>query len=326
MKVTIVIPNYNGKHFLDDCLLSLAEQTFTDFETVIVDNCSDDGSVSYIRSAYPDIRLIALDKNYGFSRAVNEGIRTASSPYVLLLNNDTKCTPSFVEQMVRALEASPRIFSVSSRMLQMSHPELLDSAGDGYTILGWAVNRGVGRPADTYMDKAEVFSSCAGAAIYRTSVFRRIGLFDVNHFAYLEDIDICYRAHIYGYKSVYCPDAVVYHVGSGTSGSRYNTFKVKLAARNSIYILYKNMPLPQLLVNMPCIVLGYFVKFIFFAGKGFGKEYLAGIADGLRTRERCRKVPLKLSHLSHYIDIELDLINNTIEYTSDWFSRKLLGR
>ena len=326
MKITIVIPNFNGRSFLDDCLTSLSNQTCRDFQIIIVDNHSSDDSVPYLREHYPDIRLITLDRNYGFSRAVNEGIRAARTPYVLLLNNDTAAEPDFTSQLLRTIESSPRIFSVSSRMIQMKHPELLDSAGDIYTLMGWAVNRGVGRPADTYMEQEEVFSSCAGAAIYRTALFRKIGLFDENHFAYLEDIDICYRARIYGYKNMYCPSAVIRHVGSGTSGSRYNSFKVKLAARNSIYVIYKNMPLLQTILNFPALLAGFAVKYFFFVSRGFGTDYLAGLSAGLSTRERCRKVPFKLSHFHNYIDIELDLINNTVQYTSDYFSRKVLKR
>jgi len=208
----------------------------------------------------------------------------------------------------------------------MSNPALLDSAGDGYTLMGWAVNRGTGRPADTYTEQEEVFSSCAGAAIYRTSIFRRIGLFDENHFAYLEDVDICYRARIFGYKNVYCPSASVRHVGSGTSGSKYNSFKVKLAARNSIYLIYKNMPLFQTILNFPALLAGFILKYLFFVSRGFGNDYLTGLSSGFATRDRCRRVPLKLSHLHNYVDIELDLINDTVSYTSDYFSRKVLKR
>jgi len=107
MKITIVIPNFNGCRFLDDCLSSLAGQTCQDFQIIVVDNHSSDNSVSYLREHYPDIRLITLDRNYGFSRAVNEGIRAAHTPYVLLLNNDTAADPDFTAQLLRTIE-SPR--------------------------------------------------------------------------------------------------------------------------------------------------------------------------------------------------------------------------
>lgn len=264
MKVTIVIPNYNGKHFMEPCLSSLSEQTYKDFHILVVDNASSDGSIEYMEENYPDIELIKLQKNYGFSKAVNIGIQHSRTPYVILLNNDTTVDTRYVEEMVKAIEKSPKIFSVSSKMIQMYHPELIDSAGDLYTLLGWGVCRGCGRPVSNYTKYDEIFTACAGAAIYRRSVFDEIGYFDENHFAYLEDIDIGYRARIYGYYNMYCPTALVYHVGSGTSGSKYNSFKVKLAARNNLYLNYKNMPALQLVLNFIPLAIGYFVKYLFF--------------------------------------------------------------
>ena len=279
MKVTIVIPNYNGKHFMEPCLSSLSEQTYKDFHILVVDNASSDGSIEYMEENYPDIELIKLQKNFGFSKAVNIGIQHSRTPYVILLNNDTTVDTRYVEEMVKAIEKSPKIFSVSSKMIQMYHPELIDSAGDLYTLLGWGVCRGCGRPVSNYTKYDEIFTACAGAAIYRRSVFDEIGYFDENHFAYLEDIDIGYRARIYGYYNMYCPTALVYHVGSGTSGSKYNSFKVKLAARNNLYLNYKNMPALQLVLNFIPLAIGYFVKYLFFCKIGFGKDYKEGFKD-----------------------------------------------
>lgn len=188
------------------------------------------------------------------------GIRAADTPYVILLNNDTKVAPHYVEALERAMDRSEKIFSVSSKMIQMYHPDLMDDAGDMYSVLGWAFQRGVGRPEKLYKKSCRVFTACAGAAIYRREVFETIGYFDEMHFAYLEDIDVGYRAKLYGYDNVFCPEAVVYHVGSGTSGSKYNSFKVKLAARNNVYLNYKNMRTWQLLLNSPCLLAGTICK------------------------------------------------------------------
>lgn len=325
MKVTIIIPNYNGKHFMEPCLASLAKQTYKNFEILVVDNASSDGSLAYMKEHYPDIKVIALDKNYGFSKAVNVGIKHSRTPFVILLNNDTTVDPHYVEEMVKAIEKSPKIFSVSSKMIQMYHPDLIDSAGDLYTILGWGVCRGSGRPVSNYQEPDEIFTACAGAAIYRRSAFSRIGYFDENHFAYLEDIDVGYRAKIYGYKNMYCPTALVYHVGSGTSGSKYNSFKVRLSARNNIYLCYKNMPLLQLILNIIPITLGYLVKSAFFLKIGFLKDYLSGIKEGLQTAKKQKKVPFKLRHLLNYLKIEIELIQHTFSYVRDWFQRKLFA-
>ena len=226
---------------------ALNRQTYKDFSVLVVDNGSTDGSTEWLKER--GIPSIFLETNTGFSGAVNAGIRKAETPYVILLNNDTKADPDYVGELVRAIEKSPKIFSVSSRMIQMHHPDFMDDAGDMYSVLGWAYQRGVGQPTGRYDSPARVFSACAGAAIYRRDVFEKIGYFDEMHFAYLEDIDVGYRAKIYGYDNIYCPAAKIFHVGSGTSGSKYNSFKVKLAARNNVYLNYKNMPAGQLLMN-----------------------------------------------------------------------------
>ena len=326
MKVTIVIPNYNGKHFMEPCLSSLSEQTYKDFHILVVDNASSDGSIEYMEENYPDIELIKLQKNYGFSKAVNIGIQHSRTPYVILLNNDTTVDTRYVEEMVKAIEKSPKIFSVSSKMIQMYHPELIDSAGDLYTLSGWGVCRGCGRPVSNYTKYDEIFTACAGAAIYRRSVFDEIGYFDENHFAYLEDIDIGYRARIYGYYNMYCPTALVYHVGSGTSGSKYNSFKVKLAARNNLYLNYKNMPALKLVLNFIPLDIGYFVKYLFFCKIGFGEDYKEGFIEGLQTAKLQKKVKFQFKHLGNYLVIEIDLIKYTFDYIKDWFSRKLFKK
>lgn len=322
MEVTVIIPNYNGKHFMEPCLKSLKRQSYMGFKILIVDNCSTDGSREYIRDSYPDLQIITLDKNYGFSYAVNIGIKAADTPYVILLNNDTIPEKHYIEQLVKALEKDKHIFSVSSKMIQLHQPGLIDSAGDLYTLFGWGICRGVGRSVTNYRIADEVFSACAGAAIYRKSVFEEIGYFDENHFAYLEDIDVGYRAKIYGYQNRYCPTAMVQHVGSGTSGSKYNTFKVKLSARNSIYLNYKNMPAAQLILNALPLLAGYFIKYLFFCKIGFGKDYKDGIIEGLNTLDRCKKVPFQWKHGFHYCRIEWELFTHTWAYAIDWCKRK----
>ena len=326
MDVTIIIPNYNGKHFMAPCLASLENQSCKSFEILVVDNASTDGSLEYMRENHPSVRCIALDRNYGFSRAVNVGIQASHTPYVILLNNDTTVDPDYVQEMLRAIRTSKRIFSVSSKMIQMYHRDLIDSAGDLYTLLGWGVCRGAGRPVSNYTEADEIFTACAGAAIYRRSAFEKIGYFDESHFAYLEDIDIGYRARIFGYQNRYCPTALVYHVGSGTSGSKYNAFKVKLSARNSIYVNYKNMPLPQLVINALPLAAGYFIKYLFFVKNGFGNDYREGLREGFHTLGSQKKVAFRLRHLPNYIRIEGQLIAFTFSYASDWLKRKLLHK
>ena len=321
MKVTIIIPNYNGLAFMEPCMKALDHQNFKDFSILVVDNGSTDGSVEWLKEH--GIPAVFLKTNTGFSGAVNVGIKKAATPYVILLNNDTKADPDYVGELVRAMEASPKIFSVSSRMIQMYHPDLMDDAGDMYSILGWAYQRGVGQPLERYDKPFKVFSACAGAAIYRRQVFEEIGYFDEMHFAYLEDIDVGYRAKLYGYDNVYCPTARIFHVGSGTSGSKYNSFKVKLAARNNVYLNYKNMPAGQLLLNALPIGVGIALKYQFFKKRGFAEDYLEGLKEGIRTARMCRKVPFSPKRLGRYAAIELELIAGTFLYVYEFFRRRL---
>lgn len=320
-KVTVVIPNYNGKQFLEPCMKALANQTCRDFDVLVVDNGSTDESVLWLKEQ--QIKTVFLKENTGFSGAVNVGIRASSTPYVILLNNDTEAEPEYVGELIEAIEKNDRIFSVSPRMIQFHRRDLMDDAGDMYTVMGWAYQRGVGQETGRYNRPCHIFSACAGAAIYRRSVFEEIGYFDEMHFAYLEDLDVGYRAKIAGYYNRYCPSSVVYHVGSGTSGSKYNSFKVKLAARNGIYLNYKNMPAPQLFVNAVPILLGIIVKYGFFKKKGFAGEYVEGILEGIKTRRQTKKVLYRREDLCNYLAIQWELIYGTVLYVWEFSRRQI---
>lgn len=320
-KVTIIIPNYNGLKFMEPCLKSLKAQTCQDFDLLVVDNGSTDGSVSWLKEN--QVPAVFLQENTGFSGAVNVGIRASATPYVILLNNDTQAEPEYVAELLRAIEASPRIFSVSPKMIQMYHRDLMDDGGDMYSVMGWAYQRGVGQEIGRYNRPCHIFSACAGAAIYRREVFEEIGYFDELHFAYLEDIDVGYRAKIRGYYNRYCPSAEVYHVGSGTSGSKYNDFKVRLAARNSVYLNYKNMPILQLLVNSLPLALGILGKYCFFKKLGFEKAYLEGIREGIRTVHKARKVPYRKEDFQNYLAIEWELIYGAALYIYEFSRRQI---
>ncbi len=319
-KVTIVIPNYNGIRFLQECLESLLhqEEGTPEYRILVVDNGSEDGSRELIRKEFPQVSLIALESNTGFCHAVNMGIGASEAPYVMLLNNDTKSHAHLVKGLYEAIEAAPAAFSVSARMLMWDRPELIDDAGDRYCVLGWAYSRGKGKPAGQYDKPVRIFAACGGAAIYRRSVFEEIGLFDEAHFAYLEDLDIGYRAGIYGYRNYYEPSAQVIHYGSASSGSRYNKWKTELAAENSVYVIAKNMPFLQWLWNLPFLLLGFFIKFLFFCVKGMGLLYLKGLWKGLKKSfskaGRSRKTAFQKSRLSGYLAVQWQLYVNTLRF------------
>ena len=312
MEVSVVIPNFNGIAFLDSVLASLEGQTLNNFEVILVDNGSTDGSCSFVTANYPWVHLIELSENFGFCGAVNAGIRAAKAPYVLLLNNDTEVKEDFVEEMLAAIRRHKNAFSCGARMVQYHDRDKLDDVGNYYCALGWSFARGRGKDIHAYETEDRIFSACAGAAIYRKKILEKIGYFDEEHFAYLEDTDIGYRARIYGYENWYAPKAIVYHVGSGTSGSRYNQFKTRYSSRNNIYLIYKNMPLLQIILNLPFLVAGFLVKFLFFAVKGMGKEYAAGIKNGFSISMKNKKVPFRMKHLPTYCKIQLELWINIV--------------
>jgi GT2 family glycosyltransferase len=311
-KITVVIPNFNGIHFLKECLESVKKQNFSFYDVIIVDNASDDHSVGYIKENYPEFTLIENEKNLGFAAAVNQGINASDTEYVFLLNNDVELKFDCISNLLDCIKKDETTFAVSSKMIQYHDRCKIDDAGDEYTILGWTKKVGDGRPPDRYNTEREIFSACAGAALYRKNVFNLIGLFDESFFAYMEDVDISYRARIYGYKCIYCPEAMVYHVGSATSGSKYNSFKIQLAARNNVYVPYKNMPWPQLLLNLIFLLVGYSIKYLFFLRKGYGKDYLNGLKEGLNSLNRVKKVEYHGDRFTNYLHIEWYLIKNTI--------------
>lgn len=313
MDLTVVIPNYNCQSFLGECLDSLKNQNHS-FDVVIIDNASHDGSAAYIKENYPEFTLIENQENLGFAAAVNQGIKASNTEYVFLLNNDVQLEKGAISNLLKCIKNDDNIFAVSSKMIQYSDRDKMDDAGDEYTIMGWTRRVGYGKSPDRYVQGREIFSACAAASLYRRRILDEIGYFDENFFAYLEDVDISYRARIHGYKCCYCPEAIVYHVGSGTSGSRYNEFKTRLAARNNVYVPYKNMPWPQLVINVPFILIGYLIKYFFFSSQGYGNIYLTGLKEGFKSRGKINRTKYASENLRNYLKIEWLFIKNTIKF------------
>lgn len=319
MKTTVVIPNYNGIKYLENCIEKLLKaKKQGEFQILVIDNGSTDGSKEKAGEYKSKnlLELVEFPENTGFCGAVNEGIRRAETEYVLLLNNDTEVTEDFVAALEKFMDKHPKAFSASSKMLSLKEPGIIDDCGDLYCALGWAFGLGKGKPATYYEKDGNIFAACGGAAIYRKKIFDKIGLFDDNHFAYLEDIDVGYRAQIYGYRSYYCHSAVVFHAGSGFSGSRYNKFKIGLSAKNSIYLIYKNMPLLQILINLPLLFPGFVIKILFFMLKGFGCDYIKGLGRGFALsfseKGRANKVRFSIKNLPNYVRIQFLLWWNIV--------------
>lgn len=317
-KVTVVIPNYNGKEYIKACLESVLLSS-TGADVIVVDNGSTDDSLELVKEGFKNVRLIELPDNTGFAHAVNVGIKASDTPYVFLLNNDTVIKNDTIAKLTRAMDQNPGAFAFQAKMLKLSDESIIDSAGDYYCALGWAFAYGKDKKADSYIEytkRRRIFSACAGAAMYRRELLDKTGLFDEAHFAYLEDVDIGYRAKIYGYDSFLAPDAVVLHAGSASSGSRYNEFKIRLSARNSIYLIYKNMPFPQIILNLPFLVPGFLIKTVFFIKKGFGRVYIRGLINGVRlcfTKEAgLNRVRYDKKRLKNYRNIQIILWLNVL--------------
>ena len=251
MKVSVVTPNYNGEKFLKTFFESLNNDSEFIGEVIIIDNGSSDNSKDYINSNTFDfpVKLIENSQNLGFAPAVNQGISHAKHEYIFSLNNDTEVKEGSIKHMVDLISSSEDIFSVQAKMLQFNNKDLIDDAGDEYNLLAWTKKTGENHNSNEFNQVKEIFSSCAGAALYKKSLLEELGMFDDNFFAYMEDVDLAIRAKINGYHNLLCPQAVVYHIGSATSGSRYNEFKVKLAARNNVWVVYKNIPIPLKIIN-----------------------------------------------------------------------------
>ena len=237
---SVVIPNWNGRHFLQTCLDALAAQSYGAVEVIVVDNASTDGSGAFVKTHYPDVRLVELPQNRGFTGACNAGFEAAHGTYVALLNNDTEVDSGWVAAVVAAFERHPEVGIVASKMLLFDRRDHIHTAGDFFTIDGRPGNRGVWQRDEGQFDKEEyVFSACGGSSAYRRTMLDQIGLLDDEFFYSLEDMDIAWRAQLAGWRVLYTPAAIVYHhlsaTGGGVTASYYD-------GRNLIYVLVKNVP------------------------------------------------------------------------------------
>lgn len=276
--VSIVIPNYNGKQLLKTCLKSITRQHFVDYQVIIVDNGSTDGSIEFLKIYYPDVIVIPFQTNRGFSAAVNAGIRQSSGNYILLLNNDTELDQAFLSEIIKAFQSNPEIEFCAPKMLSFHNRKILDGAGDGF--LRGGVNYRIGtleRDGDLFNTPRIVFGACAGAAIYQRGFFEKAGFFDEDFFAYLEDLDMNLRAARLELTCLYVPAAKVFHIGSATTGNSFNTFTVCHTTKNIINILIKNFTTLELILSLPRILIHQFVWLIILLKRCQKKAYIHGL-------------------------------------------------
>jgi GT2 family glycosyltransferase len=237
--ISVIIPNWNGAHHLPTCLDSLRRQGFGDFEVLVADNASQDDSLAVL-SRYPEVQVLALDRNRGFTGACNAGFRAARGEIQALLNNDTEVDPHWLEEVAAAFARRPEAGMVASKMLLFDRRDTFHTAGDYVTPDGIAHNRGVWeRDEGQYDHAAYVFSACGGSAAYRKTMLDEIGLLDDDFFFSFEDIDLAWRAQLAGWRCLYVPGAVVYHKLKASGGGVTASFH---DGRNRIYTLVKNYP------------------------------------------------------------------------------------
>jgi GT2 family glycosyltransferase len=292
--VNIVIPNWNGLRFLPACLASIEQQQdVVSLEVTVVDNGSTDGSLEYLREHHPQVRVIALPENRGFSAAVNQGILSSTAPYVFLLNNDTELAPDCLSRLMEVADEQKEFDFFSPKMLSFHERTILDGAGDSYLRGGAGYRLGtMEQDSPIYNQAGPIFGACAGAALYRRSLFDQIGLFDEDFFAYLEDVDLNLRINHSGRRGYYVPTAKVYHIGSASSGSKINPFTIRLSTRNSFYVLLKNYPGRLFFRFLPVILIYQFFWLLFVIKKGQIPAYLQGIVQavlGMKTMRKKRK-------------------------------------
>ena len=269
--VSVIIVNYNGIDVIQDCLHSLDKQTFKDFEVIVVDNNSTDGSLEYLNkylscnSSSRPTRIIPLSKNIGFAGGNLQGLRHAKGEFAALLNNDTEPDAGWLEGLVNEMDNNPEIGICASKLI-LYQSEIIDSAGDGYSRALKGFKRGEGGNKNTYTNKEFVFGACAGAAMYRRKMLDEIGSFDENFFLIYEDTDLNFRAQLAGWKALYVPTAIVHHKVRSSIGDM-SDMAIYYSLRNSELVRIKDVPAGIFFRCLPEYIISALAEFVYFAIK-----------------------------------------------------------
>ena len=285
-KITVIIVNWNGKHFLDACLGSLRRQTFRDFETILVDNGSGDGSVEFVRQSFPEVHLVALDENRGFTGGNIAGYEYASGELIVLLNNDTESHPQWLEEVYKASLQFPEAGSFASKMMYFDCRNKIENCGFDVGTEGTTIDLGRDeRDGPQWNSPREVFGACGGAVAYRRSMLDRIGFLDPDFFMVYEDVDLSFRARLQGYTCMYIPTAVVFHRYRATLGTR-PVHQVFYSQRNIEFVYLKNMPAGLMLRSALQRFLYEVGAAIYFVRAGSGWTFLRSKLAVLRHLSR----------------------------------------
>ena len=251
--VAVIILNYNGKQYLDTCLSSVLQTKYANFEVIFVDNGSSDASTNFVEQRYGHdqrLKIVALSKNVGFAVGNNIGALHANrnGKYIVFLNNDTKVNPKWLSKLVEVMEENPKIGIAQAKVLSLNSPTTIDCAGGFINRIGLVHERGRGEKDNgQYNFVDEIFYAKGVAMIIRRYLWSALEGFDPLYFLFWEDTDLCWRARLMGYKVVFVPDSVVYHVSSATAKSYFPVSTHFFDIRNRIITLVSNYGLYNLL-------------------------------------------------------------------------------
>lgn len=293
IEVSVIVPNHDRKELLASCLESLMAQRFGNFEAIVVDNGSKDGSREFLKSRETDkLRAVFLDANLGFAAACNAGIAVARGRYIATLNNDAQADPFWLHSLVKAMDSSPQSGMASSKILVLPEKRIIDKVGHLIYLDGLNHGRGCGEIDHGQFDiEKDCLFPDGAAALYRKDMLDQIGGFDERFFAYGDDCDLGLRARRAGWPCVYVPEARAYHLHSATAG-RYSSLKAFLIERNRIWVAIKNFPLPLLLASP-------FFTLIRFAAQAFGAIFRIGPSG--RFAQECTRAGLLLAIARAYL-------------------------
>jgi GT2 family glycosyltransferase len=276
-KITVVVVNYNGGDYLKGAIASLARQTFRDFETIIVDNASGDGSLDRIAEAPELFSVLRQQKNLGFAAANNLGARAGRGKWLALLNPDAEAEPDWLAELMRAVTDRPSHRMAASLQVMLHDPSRLDGAGDNYLAYGYAWRGGFGHSIAKAPPAGECFGPCGAAALYPRQLFLDAGGFDERYFCYHEDVDLAFRLRLMGERCQFVPSARIRHAGSGIAG-RTSKFAVFHGVRNGVWTWLKNMPGRWLVITWPVWLVGTFALIVRGAFRGVFVPTISGFA------------------------------------------------
>lgn len=265
--VSVVILAFNGIEYLRDCVASVLAQTYPNIEIIVVDNASEDGSPEFVEEQFSSVRLIRNSSNLGFAAGSNVGIRATYGDYIVLLNQDTKADPHWIEELVKVAEEDKRIGICASKLLYMDEPKTINNTGICLCKDLWASGRGMNEmDMGQYAHQEEVFGAYGAAIFSRAAMLKEVGLLDEDYFLLHEEDELAWRARFAGWKCVYVPTAVVYHARSAHTGL-YSPLKLYYGERNRIWNVVKFLPFP-LVVSSLLFTLRRYVAMALFALKG----------------------------------------------------------